>query len=70
MVGEREVAFEVRSSELEIGLSSSDDLIRAGGDTAASGLLSSRLREIRPFEAFREECVLDTNTLFRFRNRF
>ena len=41
-MGEREVLFEVRSSELEIGLSSSDDLVEVEGDTAASGLLSFR----------------------------
>ena len=41
-MGEWEVLFEVRSSELEIGLSSSDDPVEVEGDTAASGLLSFR----------------------------
>jgi len=56
---------EVRSSELETRLSSSDDHDEAKVDIAAS----SR-REIRAFHAFREECALDTDTLFRFRDRF
>ena len=41
-MGEREVLFEVRSSELQIGLSSSDDPVEVEGDTATSGLLSFR----------------------------
>ena len=36
MVGERDVVSEVRSSELETGLSSSDDPIEAEVDTVAS----------------------------------
>ena len=70
MVGEREVVSEVRSSELETGLSSSDDLVEAEGNIAAFDPLLSRRRKIRPFHAFREECALDANTLFRFRDMF
>ena len=70
MVDEREVASEVRFSELEIGLSSSDDLVGVGEDTAASGASSSGRREIRPFHALREDYALDPNTFFRFRDRF
>ena len=70
MVGEREVVSKVRSSELETALSSSDDLVEAEGNIAAFDPLLSRRRKIRPFHAFREECALDANTLFRFRDRF
>ena len=35
MYGEERVASEVRSSELEMGLSSSDDLVKVEKDTAA-----------------------------------
>ena len=51
-------------------MSSSDELVEAKGDTTAFGLSSSGWKEIRPFHALREECALDVNTLFRFRNRF
>ena len=70
MVGEMEVVSEVRSSELEMGLSSSDNPIKAEGDSTASSPLSSGQREIRPFHALREECALDTDTLFRFKDSF
>ena len=53
MVGEREVVSEVRSSELETGLSSSDDLVEAEGNTAAFDPSLSKRRKIRPFHAFR-----------------
>ena len=69
-MGEREVVSKVRSSELETGLSSSDDPVEVEGDTTASGLSSSGQRKIRPFHAFREKCALDANTFFRFRDRF
>ena len=59
MVDEREVASEVRSSELEMGWSSSDDPIGSRGDTTTSSPSSSRRREIRPFHALREDCALD-----------
>ena len=59
----REVMLEVRSSELETGLSSSGDLVE--GDTAISAP-----REVRAFYALNEECGLDDNTLGRFKDRF
>ena len=52
----------MRSIELEMGLSSNDDLVRVGGDTTASGHSSSGRREIRPFHALREKCALDVDT--------
>jgi len=58
-MGDRGVIFEVRSSELEIGLSSSDDPVKAEVDTAASGR-----REVRAFHALREGYALDADTLF------
>ena len=54
-----------RSSELEIGLSSSDDPIEMEGDTTAFSP-----REVRAFSALKEECGLDAKTLSRFRDRF
>ena len=54
---------EVRSSELETELSSSDQPME--GDTAASVL-----RKVRAFHAFEEVCELDANTLSRFKGRF
>ena len=59
----REVMLEVRSSELEIGLSSSGDPVK--GDTAIS-----TPREVRAFYAINEECGLDDDTLGRFKDRF
>ena len=70
IVGEREVVSEVRSSELETGLSSSNDPVEAKVDTAAFGPSFPRRREVRSFRALREECALNTDTLFRFRDRF
>ena len=69
MVGKR-VVSEVRSSKLEIGLSSRDDLVEAEFDTVALGPLSFGQMEVRSFHALREECALEANTLFRFRDRF
>ena len=63
LVGGRERMFEVRSSELEIGLSSSDNPVE--GDTAVSSP-----REVRAFHAFEEVCALDGETLARFKGRF
>ena len=60
---EREIMFEVRSNELETGLSSSDDLVE--GDTAIS-----TPREVRVFHALEEVCGLDVNTLGRFKDIF
>ena len=65
LVGERRVMLEVRSSELETGLLSSDDPIEMEEDTAASGL-----REVRAFSTLGEVCGLDGETLSKFRDRF
>ena len=56
---------EVRSSELEAGLLSSDDLVEVEVDTAASNPY-----EIRAFHDLGEVCCLDDETLSRFRGRF
>ena len=56
---------EVRSSELETGLSSNDDTVEAGGDTAVSAP-----REVRAFHALNEVCGLDGGTLSKFKGRF
>ena len=69
MAGDRKVVSKVRSSELLTGLSSSDDTVKAKRDTITSGPLSFGWKEIGPFHALREECALDANTLFRFRDR-
>ena len=53
----------VRSSELEIGLSSSGDPVE--GDTVVS-----TPRKVRAFYALNEECGLDDDTLGRFKDRF
>ncbi|KAK9997516.1 hypothetical protein SO802_022202 [Lithocarpus litseifolius] len=53
----------VRSSELETGLSSSDNPVE--GDTTIFVP-----REIRAFHALEEVCGLDGETLSRFRDRF
>ena len=55
--------YEVRSSEVETELSSSDDPVE--GDTAVSAL-----REVRAFYALEEVCGLDGETLSRFKGRF
>ena len=62
-VREQGIMLEVRSSELETGLSSSGDPME--GDTVVSSH-----REVRAFYALGEECGLDADTLGRFRNRF
>ena len=49
---------EVRSSELEMGLSSSDNPMEVEEDTAASGP-----QEIRAFHTLGEVCFLDAKTL-------
>ena len=56
---------EVRSSELEMRLSSSDDPVEVEEDTVVFVL-----REVRAFHAFGEVCSLDDETLSRFRGRF
>ena len=54
---------EVRSSELETGLSSSSEPVEV--DTAVSAS-----REVRAFYALNEECGLDDDTFSRFKDRF
>ena len=61
--GETRRMAEVRSSELEIGLLSNDDL--EGGDTAVSAP-----RVVRAFHALEEVCGLDDETVGRFKDRF
>ena len=65
LVGEQKVMLEGRSSELETGLSSSDDPIEMEGDTTAFSP-----REVRAFSTLKEECGLDAKTLSKFRDRF
>ncbi|KAK9991671.1 hypothetical protein SO802_026656 [Lithocarpus litseifolius] len=57
--------FEVRSSELETGLSSNDGPVEVGDDTGVS-----TVQEVRAFHAVDEVCGLDGDTLARFRDRF
>ena len=63
LVSDRRAMLEVRSSELETGLSSSDNPVEE--DTAVS-----TLRVVRAFSTLDEECGLDVETLYRFRDRF
>ena len=63
LVREQEIMSEVRSSELETGLSSSGNPVE--GDTAVS-----TLREVRAFHALKEVCGLDADILRRFKDRF
>ena len=65
LVGERRRMLEVRSSELEMGLSSSNDLVEVEANIVASGP-----RKVRAFSALGEECGLDVETLSRLSNRF
>ena len=65
LVSERVAMFEVRSSELKIGLSSSDDPVEMGDDTAVSAL-----REVRAFFVLGQECGLDVEILSRFSQGF
>ena len=65
LVSGRGAMSEVRSSELEIGLSSSNDLVEVKEDT-----MVSVPREVRAFHALGEVCNLDDKTLSRFRERF
>lgn len=69
--------FVVRSTELEMGLSSSDKLIGMEVDTAASKTSSSKpsstkLSSIKPrtVHTLEESCGLDEETLFLFRDWF
>ena len=59
----REVMSEVRSSDLETGLSSNGDPVE--GDTVISAP-----REVWAFYALRETCGLDAETVNRFKDRF
>lgn len=73
MFGEERVASKVRSSELETGVSSGDDPIEVEGDIAAlvlSSSHSSRRREIRAFQALKEECTIGEETFTQFRDSF
>ena len=62
LVRKWEAMSEVRSSELETGLSSSGDPVE--GDTVASNP-----SEVRDFYALKEECGLDADTLDRFKDK-
>ena len=64
-MGEQKVMSDVRSSELETWLSSSDDPVEVEEDTAASSP-----REVRTFSTLGEECGLNVETLSRFKDRF
>ena len=61
--GETRRMAEVRSSELETGLSSSGD--SKGGDTAVS-----TPQVVRTFHALEEVCGLDDETMGRFKDKF
>ena len=63
LVGDWRVMSEVRSNELEMRLSFSDNTVEE--DTEVS-----TLRMVRAFSALEEECGLDVETLSRFRDRF
>ena len=62
-MSDRRAMSEVRSSELETGLSSSDDPVVE--DTAFSNS-----RVVKAFSTLDEKCGLDVETLSRFRDRF
>ena len=67
------MGFEVRSSDLETGLSFSAGTAGAKTNTTASIPVSSQpfvLQPPRSFHAFKEECSLNEETLGRFRDRF
>ena len=64
-MSERVAMSEVRSSELETRLSSSDDTVKMGDDTTVS-----IPREVRAFTTLGEECGLDAEILSRFSQRF
>ena len=62
---ERREMSEVRSSELETRLSSSDDPVKVEEDIVAFSL-----RKVKAFSALGEACGLDVETLSRFKDRF
>ena len=69
----RAMSAEVRSSELDTGLSSSDKAVEVDTAISASSSLnplSSSPTVLRAFHALKEVCSLDEDTLFRFRDRF
>ena len=65
LVSERVAMSNVRSSKLETGLSSSDDLVEIRDDTSVS-----IPREVKAFAALGEECGLDAEILSRFSQWF
>lgn len=69
----QEMFVEVRSSELDTGLSSSDKAVEIDFTISASPSLnpsSSSHTMLRAFHALKEVCFLDEDTLFKFRDRF
>ena len=65
LVSERVAMSKVRSNGLEIGLSSSDNLVEIGDDTSVS-----IPGEVKAFAAFGEECGLDAEILSKFSQPF
>ena len=65
LLSEQKAMSEVRSSELETGLSSNNNPMGVEVDTAVSVP-----REVRDFHTLGEVCGLDDETLSRFRDRF
>ena len=67
------MSVEVRSSELDTGLSSSDKVVEIDFAISASPSLnpsSSSHTMLKSFHTFKEVCSLDEDTHFRFRDRF
>lgn len=67
------MSVEVRSSELDTGLSSSDKVVEIDFTISASPSLnpiSSSHTMLRAFHALEEVCPLDEDTFFRLRDRF
>ena len=63
LVKERGTMSEVRSSELDTGLSSS-------GEPMEGDIIVSTPQEVRAFYALKEVCGLDAEIVGRFRDRF
>ena len=63
LIKERGIMSEVRSNELDTGLSSSGEPVE--GDTTIS-----TPREVKAFYALEEVCRLDVDTVARFKDRF
>lgn len=68
MVEEMVIGVGVRSSELDMGLWSSDNLVGLELDTAMSKPFSSSSK--KPFHALMENCVLEEKHMKRFRKLF